>query len=66
MANGYPEHLPAGYQRHPSTNTAHFFAEGSVVSACNRERRTNDGQVEKDTGFMVCTRCEKAIAKAGA
>lgn len=49
----------AGYQRHPSTNTAHFFAAESKVSACKRETRTNDGDMIPSTDFMVCARCQK-------
>lgn len=51
--------MPAGYQRHPSTNTAHFFPTGSKLSACKREYRTNDGKMIESTDFMVCSRCGK-------
>lgn len=55
--------LPAGYQRHPSTHTAHFFAEGSTESACKRERRTTGPMSEERTDFFVCSFCAKKASR---
>lgn len=52
----------AGYQRHPGTKTAHFFAEGSAMSACKREMKTT-GDVIDSTHFMVCSWCEKKMVR---
>ena len=48
--------MTAGYQRHCSTHTAHFYSEGSRVSACKREQK-HTGEVIDSTDFMVCSRC---------
>jgi len=50
-----------GFQRRPSTKTAHFFGEGCYWSACKRESRTSDGDIIEQTDFMVCTNCGKAL-----
>lgn len=52
--------MPAGYQRHPSTHTAHFFDANTKVSACKREQRHTGPLDEISTSFMVCTRCMKS------
>lgn len=56
-------HLPAGYQRHPGTHTAHFFDANTKISACNREQRHNGPLDEVSTSFMVCSRCMKTEAR---
>lgn len=54
---------PAGYQKHPSTMTAHYFPEGSTVSICKREQRTNSGHVDADPGVFPCSFCKKKLNK---
>lgn len=63
MKNSALKDAQAGYQRHHSTNAAHYFAEGERESACKRAQRTNDGEVIPQTNFMVCSHCEKALQK---
>lgn len=57
MIDGQP-----GYQRHPGTHTAHFFARGSAMSACNRESKTTGGVIHS-TDFMVCSWCAKKTVR---
>lgn len=57
---------PAGYQKHPSTKVAHYFPEGSDLSICKREHRTNSGHVDAEPGIFPCGHCKKKLDKLGA
>lgn len=53
--------MPGGWQRHPSTQTAHFFPIGQVQSACKREHRTT-APVSDEPGVYPCTFCQNALS----
>jgi hypothetical protein len=58
-----PDEKRAGWQLHPSTHTAHFFAQGAGKSMCRRETRVNDGAVVSEPGTFPCSLCQARMAK---
>lgn len=57
---GMPEQRPEGWQRHPSTHSAHFFRVGSMQSLCKRATRTT-GAVEAAPGPLPCSLCQNRL-----
>ena len=52
--------LPAGWQLHPSTRTAHYFGTAQRAALCKRERRTT-GPVVAEPGVFPCTLCSRRL-----